>query len=206
MSEFDREPCFWTSTTPGYNTGDRQRTYMRNGKRVTEKFPQRGHAGDYEDRRKAPGVRFIRVIDHHGHEIFHTLTNAAAHLDHTAPFGQYMMAKARHFGWYMPGQCPCALIATGELHKDHIVSDEVRNGQPCPPNSYSYENPCPHSVAERKARQAQNDAVQRDREEKMKGIGVKHLEATQELTNKVVEALLAAKDKPAGRGKDKGEQ
>lgn len=189
MSDFDREPCFWTSTTPGYNTKDRQRTFMKDGKRVTEKFPQRGHAGDYEDRRKAQGTRFIRVIDHHGHEIFHTLTNAAAHLDHTAPFGQYMMGKARAFGWFMPGACPCALLATGELQPGHIVDRSLLKQPACPTGSYSYENQCPHSIAEQAARKAQNKAAQDEREEKMKGEARLNLEATQEMTATVANAV-----------------
>lgn len=189
MSDFDREPCFWTSTTPGYNTKDRQRTFMKDGKRVTEKFPQRGHAGDYEDRRKAQGTRFIRVIDHHGHEIFHTLTNAAAHLDHTAPFGQYMMGKARAFGWFMPGACPCALLATGELQPGHIVDRSLLKQPACSTGSYSYENQCPHSIAEQAARKAQNKATQDEREEKMKGEARLNLEATQEMTATVANAV-----------------
>lgn len=189
MSDFDREPCFWTSTQPGYNTRDRQRSYMKDGKRVTERFPQRGHAGDYEDRRRAPGTRYVRLIDHHGFEVFHTLTNAAAHLDPTAPFGQYMMAKARHFGWYMPGACPCALLTTGEMKPGHIV-DRSLIGQPaCAPGSYSYENPCKHALSERVARMEQNKKVQDEREFKMKNVGVKHLEATQALTEQIGAAL-----------------
>lgn len=201
MADFDREPCFWTSTTPGYNTRDRQRTFLRNGVKVTERFPQRGHAGDYEDRRRAAGTRFIIVVDHYGHSIAMTLTNAAAHLDHTAPFGQYMMGKARAHGWFQPGACPCALLATGELTRDLVQSDEVRKGQPCKPGTYSFEAPCPHSVAEQAARRARNDEVQQARERTMKDSGTKHLEATQALTEKVVEALLARDNAPGKAGK-----
>lgn len=191
MADFEREPCFWTSTTPGYNTKDRQRTFMKDGVKVTERFPQRGHAGDYEDRRKAQGTRFVRLIDHHGHEIFHTLTNAAAHLDHTAPFGQYMMAKARYLGWFMPGSCPCAALATGELKASHIVDKSLLKAQACTVGSYSYENQCPHSVSERLARQKQNKTVQDKRELAMKGADVRNLEATQAMTEKVAEAVTA---------------
>ena len=154
MSEFDREPCFWTSPTPGYNTRDRQRSFMVDGELRTERHPQRGHQGDYENRLKAQGTRYIRVVDHHGHEIFHTLTNAAAHLDHTAPFGQYMLAKMRYLGWFMPGQCPCALLTTGEIKPNHIVDKSLLSAKPCAPSSFSYENQCPHSISERKARMA----------------------------------------------------
>jgi hypothetical protein len=202
--DFKREACFWTSTSPGYNTRDRQRTFMKDGKKVTEKFPQRGHAGDYEDRRRADGTRYVRLIDHHGHEIFHTLTNAAAHLDHTAPFGQYMMGKARAFGWFMPGHCPCALLATGELSTDHIVSGDVRKGTACQPGSYSYENQCQHSKAERAARMGITAKSHEDREAKMKGNSEKHLEATHAMTAKVaeaVEAMLESRTTPKAKDK-----
>jgi len=174
---------------------------MRNGKMVTIKFPQRGHAGDYEDRRRAPGTRFLWMIDHHGFEFAHCLTNAAAHLDHTGPYGQHMMAKARHFGWYQPGQCPCALLTTGELTRHHIVSPDVRAGTACKPGSYSYEDPCPHSLAERKARQDQNKAVQDERESKMKNLATKGIEATQALTEKLVDTVTAALADRAPRSK-----
>jgi len=189
VSEFDREPCFWTSNAPGYNTADRQRTFMKDGEKRTERHPQRGHAGDYEKRFKAPGTRYVRMIDHYGHEIFHTLTNAAAHLDHTAPFGQYMMQKARYLGWFMPGSCPCALLATGELTKDHIMAAEILGASPCAPGSYSYESQCPHSLAERKARQDANAKVGAKRELAMKGDGVRNLEATTAMTKTVTEAV-----------------
>lgn len=189
MSDFDREPCFWTSNAPGYNTRDRQRTFMVNGEKRTERHPQRGHAGDYENRLKAPGTRYIRMVDHHGHEIFHTLTNAAAHLDHTAPFGQYQLAKARFLGWFMPGACPCALLATGELKANHVVAKQIVGEKPCAPGSYSYENQCPHSKAERDARMAVTKAKHDKLVAAHKGDAALNLEATQQMTKTVTEAV-----------------
>ena len=188
-NDFDREPCFWTSNSPGYNTNDRQRTFMKDGRKVTERHPQRGHGGDYENRLKAPGVRYIRVIDHHGHEIFHTLTNAAAHLDHTAPFGQYMLAKARHLGWFMPGACPVALLGTGEMNRNHFVDQTLVGQTPCDPKSCSYENQCKHSKAERAARMAVTQAIHDKREKAQKGDATLNLEATQAMTRTVTEAV-----------------
>jgi hypothetical protein len=188
-NEFDREPCFWTSNSPGYNTNDRQRTFMKNGVKVTERHPQRGHAGDYENRLKAAGTRYIRLVDHHGHEIFHVLTNAAAHLDHTAPYGQYALAKARYLGWFMPGQCPCALLATGEMKRHHFVDQSLVGQAPCDPKSCSYENQCKHSLAERAARMAVTQAAHVKREQIMKGDATLNLEATQAMTKTVTEAV-----------------
>lgn len=188
MADFDREPCFWTSTKPGYNTRDRQRSFMRDGKRVTEKFPQRGHAGDYEDRRKAPGTRYLRMIDNYGNEVFHVLTNAAAHLDTNTGWAQYQLGKARALGWFMPGACPCALLASRELKREHFLSREVLEGTPCT-GSYSYENQCPHSIAEQKARRSKNAEHEAERELKMKGEATLSLEATRDMTKQVGAAV-----------------
>ena len=188
-NDFDREPCFWTSNSPGYNTNDRQRTFMKNGVKCVERHPQRGHAGDYENRLKAPGTRYIRLVDHHGHEIFHCLTNAAAHLDHTSPYGQYALAKARYLGWFMPGQCPCALLASGEMKRHHFVDQSLVGKPPCAPGSYSYENQCPHSLAERAARMAVTQSIHDKREKAMKGDATLNLEATQAMTRTVTEAV-----------------
>jgi len=205
-NEFDREPCFWTSNSPGYNTNDRQRTFMKNGVKCVERHPQRGHAGDYENRLKAPGTRYIRLVDHHGHEIFHTLTNAAAHLDHTAPFGQYMLAKARYLGWFMPGQCPVALLATGEMKRNHFVDQSLIGQAPCDPKSCSYENQCQHSLAERAARMAVTKATHDKREKAMKGDATLNLEATQAMTKTVTEAVTKLVEIQAAEKKGKTEK
>lgn len=197
---FQREPIFWTSTIPGYNDSDRMRTFMRDGKRVTVRYPQRGHVGDYENKQKAPGDRFLWMIDHHGFEFAMVLTCAAAHLNAHDGYGQDRMRKARHFGWYMPGQCPCALMATGELSPDHIVDRSLIGQQPCEPGTYSFERRCKHSLSERAARAAQNKAIQDERELAMKPDAAKSVEATQALTEKLVETVTAALATPK-RGK-----
>ena len=61
-----RPPIFWTSTIPGYNDADRQRVRFDDGERIVERIPQRAHIGDYENRKRAPGVRSVRVVRHDG--------------------------------------------------------------------------------------------------------------------------------------------
>lgn len=191
----NREPIFWTTTTPGFNDSDRARTIMVEGKRRTEKFPQRGHVGDYDDRKIAPGDRWMLVVRHDGHEVRAVLTNGAAHMDTATAYAQYVRVKGHRLGWYNPGQCPCALIATKELSKDAVVSDEVRNGTPCPPSSYSLKNRCPHSSAEQAARQAVHKAVQDERELAFKSKEDKILDAMREQT-----AALAKAASPGSMG------
>lgn len=170
----NREPIFWTTTSPGYNTSDRERTVMYDDvhpvtgkvtkKRGVEKFPQRGHLGDYEDRRTAPGERWMLVVRHDGHEVRAPLTNGAAHMDSATGFGQYVRTKARALGWYDPRQCPCALLAIGMLQAEHIHSDEVRTARPCTRTGREKDR-CEHSLAEQKARQLNQRQIQDDREE-----------------------------------------
>jgi hypothetical protein len=208
----NREAIFWTTTTPGYNDSDRQRMVVVDDvvrgkpvkKRAVEKFPQRGHLGDYEDRRTAPGERWMLVVRHDGHEVRAVLTNAAAHMDSATGYGRYVRGKARALGWFDPGQCPCALLLTRELDADQVVSEEVRNGTPCAPNTYNRTNRCPHSIAEKNARMEVTRAITEDREEAMKSKEDKVLEALKEQTEALTARSLSAPEPVVAKSK-KGE-
>ena len=163
-SGIKREPCFWLTTSEDANR-ERTITRMVGGRKVTEKIPQHGHEGDYENKRKGRGRRYVKVVRHEGHTVPLLLTNAAAHLTQ-GPYAQYQMAKARSLGWYPEGACPCALYIGRELTADQVVSEEVRDGTPCASGTHSIANPCKHDLAERKARAAQWNA---DQAEKMAG-------------------------------------
>lgn len=159
-----REPCFWLDTADSTNgKKERERTIMVNGRRVTEKFPQHGHQGDYENKTRAPGTRFIYVVRHEGHVVPLLLTNAAAHLDPSGPYGNYQRAKARFLGWYPEGACPAALLAAGELDRNQLASEEVRTAKPCAEGTHSRKAPCKHDLAERAARTAQWNSDQAER-------------------------------------------
>jgi hypothetical protein len=216
----NREPIFWTTTTHGYNDSDRQRVVIVddvvNGKKIkkraVEKFPQRGHLGDYEDRRIAPGERWMLVVRHDGHEVRAVLTNGAAHMDSATGYGKYVRTKAAALGWYNPAQCPCALRSTGALRDEHIFSEEARTGTPCPPNMYNVKDRCPHSVAEKKARVEAHSAIQDQREEEFKTKEDKILDAMKEQavaqreqTAALVERVMAADPTPVPPKPKKGE-
>jgi hypothetical protein len=182
----NREPIFWTTTQPGYNDRDRQRTITveENGKKVrrTEKFPQRGHVGDYDDRRTAPGERWMLVVRHDGNEVRAPLTNGAAHMDSATAYGKYMRVKARFLGWFDPRQCPCALRVTNELLPETLVSEEALTGQPCQPDPDHKERRCAHSIAEKAARTAKHNVVQSQREIDFKSKEDKILDAMRDQT------------------------
>ena len=209
MAGFNETPIFWTTTQAGYNDQDRTRRYMRNGKRVIEKLPQSGHVGDYNERRPARGTRYAKMIDSAGNEIAHTLTNAAAHMDPHTGYGQYARTKARALGWYAIGECPCALIATGEINSDAFLVDEIRNGtaQPCVKGTYKgdhLDSMCPHATAERNARVAAHSAHEADRAEKMKGKEDKIVEQQGEMLKYLAAAAnkgLAPEDLPPPESK-----
>ena len=165
-------PIFWTTTEPNYNDRDRHKRYMKDGKRVVEKVPQSGHIGGYADRKRAPGVRYVKMINSVGNEISVVLTNGAAHMDPNTAYGQYVKRKARALAWFGLGECPCALIATGEVSPDGFMTEECRSGEPCRSGSFAgkdLDTICPHARDERNARQKAHSDHEAERELKMKG-------------------------------------
>jgi len=199
----EREAIFWTSTTPGYNDRDRIRVSAdENGMQRVERIPQRGHLGDPDDRRPAPGVRAVVMVDHYGNSKFVALTNGAAHLDPNTPYGQHMMAMARFWGWYKLDECPCALIAVGQIHESRIVDRDLVRGPdgestpkntPCQPGTYSEAHPCQHVRAEKKARMDRNARLEQAKEDQYKTEERKRFETQQtnhgELMAKLTEAI-----------------
>ena len=199
MAAFNETPIFWTTTQAGYNDSDRTKRYMRDGKRVVEKLPQSGHVGDYNDRRRARGTRFVKMIDSAGNEIAATLTNAAAHMDPNTGYGQYVKVKARALGWYGVGECPCALIRTAEINAEAFLLDSVRNGEPCSRESFkgdSLHTMCPHGTAERNARVAAHSAHEAERADKMKSKDDKLVEQQGEMLKYLADAIGGTKDVP----------
>lgn len=189
-SALDEDPIFWTSTKPGYNDRDRERVRMIKGKKVHEKFPQMGHVGEPRNKRRAPGVRFIYMINDCGNEVPVVMTTAAAHSDSTGPFAQYQMLKARHFGWFHTGDCPCALLKTGRLTPDHIVDRRLLEVEAaCEPGQFNRDEPCPHAQAEQIARQAAHKAREDERLGSYKDQGERMIEAQREQTAALIAAI-----------------
>lgn len=218
----NREPIFWTTTSPGYNDSDRQRAVTYDDvdpetgevtkRRGIEKFPQRGHLGDYEDRRTAPGDRWMLVVRHDGHEVRAPLTNGAAHMDSATGYGQYMRTKARALGWFDPRQCPLSLLQVGGLQDEHIHERSIIGQHACTRTGREKDR-CPHSIAEKKARalntrkiQDQREQAFRTKEDKMLEMMKMQIDAQNAQTAAIVERLNAVppSDVPPTRAK-KGE-
>lgn len=188
---FEREACFWSTTRPGFNDADRERTVLVDGEQVREKFPQRGHLGDYDDRRPAPGIRSIRTVRHDGNVVDVVYTNAAACLDAGEPYGRHVQAKARNLGWFALGQCPVTLLRAGTLHVGLIADRSLLDAQPCDSHSHSTKRPCPHAVAERDARLARYVAAERKRMASWRDPQQQLLDAQREQTSELVKALTS---------------
>ena len=199
-----REPCFWLTTSEDANR-ERVSTRMVNGRKVTERLPQIGHDGDYENKTRARGGRrYIMVVRHEGHIVPLLLTNAAAHLTH-GPYGQYALNKGRHHGWYPEGACPAALYLARELNDDQVISPDVKNSTPCEQGTHSAKNPCKHDLAERAARTKQWNADQAERMAGFRDEADKMREVNKELiagvATTVAETMAnALGDKPKRKG------
>lgn len=169
----NKDPCLWLETGQDSEVL-RSRMVNVNGKLVKHRFPQTGHVGDHDNYKPAPIHRYVYYVRHDGNVVAHVLTCAAADPYHAGEFGQFQMAEVRALGWFNPGQCPCALLATGDLRPEDVVSDEVRAGQPCPTGTYGFRDPvrfddnCPHSKMERTARLARHAAEQAEIERSYK--------------------------------------
>lgn len=201
MSDLNREPIFWSSTTPGYNTADRERSFMRDGEEITIRFPQRGHSGDYDDRTVARGLRYVDVVRHDGNIAPMVLTNAAAHLDPNTSFGHYQRSKARHYGWFTPGSCPVALLATGELTPAKIFDKSILDQKPCMHGTHTDDNPCPHALAEIAARRTKKQAVELARNAAYKDPTDRMIEAGREQNQAFAQTVADALAKASKAGK-----
>lgn len=184
----EREAILWNTTASGGKRGA-ERISDKRGKKVIERVPARGHQGDYENRRPARGVRFVDMLGSDGHEVSMVLTNGAAHLDPSTQFGQYQRAKARFHGWIPMESCPAAMLLTGDLKPGQLVDESIAKSTPCQHGTFSRTSLCPHYLAERDARRAQNKLDNDERERNYRSESDKLVEASHAQTKDIVEAI-----------------
>lgn len=202
------EPILWV------NKAQRSATVVVDGEQRTERIPQRGHTGssDYDRPELARFKRWERYIKACGTDARVPLTNAAAHLQHDDGYGKMIHRKGRALGWIPRGNCPCTMLLAGELLPKHIVDKSLLTQQPCAPRTYNVEEPCPHLLAEQKARQAAHTERERKRAISLKSEVEKLLEGQKEQTKEIVGAvatgmkeaieavMAAAPQQPKGKG------
>lgn len=186
---FAQEPVFWTSTVPNYNDADRNVRYVRDGQVVHERVPQGGHLGSYDDKRPHPGRNWFRFLTHTGNVVALRPVNGAAHYDLNTGYAQMELARCNAQGWLHYGRCPISLVQSGEIAAGHIAAASILEDRPCPPNSHDETNPCPHMLAEDRARKERNAKVEREREAMYKSEEAKRLEEQSKTQNATLAAL-----------------
>lgn len=198
MSEaFHRESAFYTTSNAaatGYNSRDREATMFVEGRPVQIKRPQGAHQGDYDApvRVRAEGVRWISMVKTDGNTVFYVITCGAGDDNPDSDYARERKQKARALGWFPIASCPIALVANGELTRDHFVDRSMADAHPCEHGTYSIAKPCKHALAEKAARIAAHNAVETERAGAYKDPNAKLIEAQQAQTVALVEALTAA--------------
>jgi len=186
----DHEPIRWVNARGAYSGVTHTR--FENGRKITERLPQRGHVGEWGSHNPMRGIRDVRVVRHDGHVVNAVLTNGAAHNDDSTEWAQSQRAKIRYFGWYPIGACPLALLLTGNLKRSNFVDQSLLGDKPCEHGTYSESKPCKHALAEERARKALNVENQNEIIRNYKDTGEKTLEATREQTAALVQAITNA--------------
>lgn len=208
---FRREPCFFINPHPEYNRSDRESYVVRDGKRLRVKRPQAPHQGDYEQpvRLRGEGSRYFTVVKTNGNAVFYTITSGAGDADTDSEYARERKQKLRACGWYRLGSCPVALLKNAELQPGHFFDQSLLTEMPCNQGTHSLANPCPHALAEQRARIAANNAIGAAQEEAgknklleaQKAQTAAIVEAQKAQTDALVSAILAKTDKASKAGK-----
>lgn len=185
------DPILWAHKT------QRTRRLIVDGEVRIERLPQRGHRGDSDYDRPQPvaGPRWIHVVKNCGSAVRVPITNGASLVVGGGPDGTYSSMidrKAKALGWYSLASCPCALLQVGDLQPHHLASRDLLTAQPCPPRSYSEDNPCPHALAEQEARRAKHEKREAERNKGMQSEAEKLLVAQKEQTKEIVSGITDA--------------
>jgi len=186
------EPILWAKRGSHIN---RKRVVV-DGEVRFERVPQIGHSGDQNDPRRARGKRWEKYVQNDGAVLRVPVTNAAAHLDDTTAYAAMIRSKARHLGWFLAGTCPCAMLASGDLHQSHVADKSLLTDTACPPRTYNEDKPCPHVEREIKARADRHkrlmDKVAKDHVPEVEKLLAGQKEQTTEIAQAVAEATKAA--------------
>jgi hypothetical protein len=174
-------------------TGQREQVIDdETGEPVTERIPQIGHVGDYENpvAMRRPG--WVHVLKHDGHEVRVKLTNAAAQEDLNHSYANFMRAKIRHFGWVIVGTCPLVAVASGDIRKQHLAARSLLTERACERGSFGELNPCRHYLAERDARRARHGVLEARRNSSFKPEADRLIEAQAKQTTEIVTGVGGA--------------
>jgi hypothetical protein len=192
-----RRARVWDEVTKQFVTPVYERGHAKAGRPVMERLPGVGFEGkDIHALRPMKGKRSIEVLRSDGHVVHVSITNAAAHQpqeDRSCESDRRL--KARFFSWIVLGTCPAMSLAAGELQPENVATDarDVKKWSPCHPSDLGANKPpCPHFLAEMKARRAQRKDEAAATEKEYASEASKTTEALREMTTTVAEAVKAA--------------
>ena len=217
------DPVMWVKTNhkgrsqPAYEwkDGRRVRAVDDLGRPLRERLPAIGYVGrDLSNMKPMAGKRSIRMLTKQGNEIHVPLSTGASLAATDGSYKSDRLRKMVYFGAITVGCCPVREVYRG-LSKQHLLSDEARNATaPCAEHDVGVDEdgnelpPCPHYVAELKARRAMQAAENRRVNSTFKDDAGKQTEALSEIAagnRAIVEHLVAeraGKAEHAPKGKD----
>jgi hypothetical protein len=175
---------------------------------LIERVPAKGYVGnDLANMRPMPGNRSVTFLRADGNIVDVPLTTGASLPVRENEYRSDRLRKARYFGWLPVGCCPLREVVKG-LSKQHLLAREAREGEPCPDHELGGENPpCPHYLAELKARRAKSVIENRKVNLSYKDDEAKRTEALTTLVEHLVDkrdtAVLVAEAAPQ---KDSGKK
>lgn len=130
------------------------------GQPLRERVPAKGFVGrDLTNMRPMPGSRAVSYLNAAGNIVDIVLSPAASLPARDDETKADRIRKQRYYGGIPVGACPCAEVFRG-MPKARLISEEARNGTPCNEALLGVDEdgqpqpPCPHFLAEQKARRA----------------------------------------------------
>lgn len=219
------DPVLWVKanhkgrSVPAYvwdeKTNRRVRATDDMGRPIVERVPAVGYVGrDLTNMKPMPGRRSIKMLTKAGNEIDVVLSTGASLAAVDGPFKADRLRKLVYFGAITVGACPVREVYRG-LNRQHLLSREAREAtSPCAEHDVGVDEagnvlpPCPHYLAELKARRAMQATENQKVNRTFKDDAGKQTEALTEIAagnRAIVEHLVAqtaAKgDAPAKGGK-----
>jgi hypothetical protein len=163
----------------------------RTGAQLYDRRPLQAHTGNMVTGvHVAPIKPTVKILRGDGIEVEVRINNAAAHeggMDDRYQFAQ--LAKHRHYGGIVAGECPAMLVQSGVVAAFRILADDARDGRPCNYDSIGPKNPpCRHYVAEFAARLAASRSRNREMIEAFKSEEARTIEAQAKVSMRAAES------------------
>jgi len=139
------------------------------GELITEKFPATAQPPSDHPLAGRNVRRWEMMMDNAGNVLRVVYTGGASdyQVDHPN-YGAQIKRRHRLRGWLPYSACPVALVRSGALDPNALTV-KVTGQDQCAPGTYSAGKPCPHMLAEEKARKDRNRRREEARAERFRG-------------------------------------